>query len=280
MSGKTVGLLHPGQMGVTIGAAAKQAGNEVLWVSRDRGPATRERAGNAVLSQREELSQLVEAADIIISVCPPDAAMTLAQQVAAHRFTGVYVDANAIAPTTARQIGEIVESKSARFVDGGIIGPPATRAGVCRLYLSGPAAGTVASIFIGSLLDARVVAKHAGQASALKMAYAAWTKGSDAMVLAIRALAAREGVDGALLEEWALSQPGLIERSIEAAAGSAPKGWRFAGEMREIASTFSACKLPDGFHQGAADIYDRLSGFKNKTEPAPTIDEVVGELLR
>ena len=264
MSALTVGLLHPGEMGVSVGAAAKAGGNEVLWASRGRGSVTRQRAGDAALTERNEITELLEESGMVVSVCPPHAANAVAREVASHDYAGIYIDANAISPGSAREIGRIVAAGGAQFVDGGIIGPPATKPGVCRVYLSGKDADTVAAIFRGSFLDARVVGQQPGQASALKMAYAAWTKGSDALVLAIRALAAREGVDAALVEEWALSQPGLTDRSIEAAAGSAPKGWRFAGEMREIASTFSACELPDGFHRAAADIYDRLHAFKNK----------------
>ena len=249
-------------------------------MSCDRGPATRERASTAGFAERGELTELLEAAEMVISVCPPHAATALATQVAAHGYTGIYLDANAVSPQTSRRIGVIVNEGGADFVDGGIIGPPATKPGVCRLYLSGAQAHRVASRFTGSFVDARVVADQPGQASALKMAYAAWTKGSDALVLAIRALATREGVDSALVAEWALSQPGLCDRSIDAAAGSAPKGWRFAGEMREIANTFGACDLPSGFHEASAAVYDRLVGFKNQSDPPPSVDEVVGELLK
>jgi len=136
----------------------------------------------------------------------------------------------------------------------------------------------VANLFSESMLDARVIGAEPGSASALKIAYAAWTKCSDALILAIRALAAIEGVDKALLEEWALSQPGLERRSIQAAAVSAPKAWRFAGEMREIAATFDAAGLPSGFHDAATDIYERLAPFKNCTDPPPPVTAVVNTL--
>ena len=210
-------------------------------------------------------------------MCPPHAAIGLAREVACHCYKGVFVDANAISPHSARQIGDIVNTGGASFVDGGIIGPPATQAHVCRLYLSGAQAETVAALFSGSLLDARVVSGQPGQASALKMAYAAWTKGSDALVLAIRALATQEGIDTVLLEEWTLSQPGLAERSNAAAADSAPKAWRFAAEMREIANTFEASGLPRGFHQASAEIYDQLEDFKH--HDAPSVNQVVRAII-
>ncbi len=126
MGGQTVGLLHPGEMGVSIGAAAKAGGHEVLWVSRDRGPETRERALRAAFTQRDDLSEVLEAVEVVIGVCPPHAAKHLAEQVASHNYSGIYLDANAISPQTARQIGDVVSAGGARFVDGGIIGPPAS----------------------------------------------------------------------------------------------------------------------------------------------------------
>ena len=229
-------------------------------------------------SDKTSLSELASSSDFIISVCPPDAATALAKSVAATGFAGVYVDANAVSTGTARELAAIVENSGARFVDGGIIGPPAHRQGTTRLYLSGDEAATVASAFQGSILEAIAIDTRPGAASALKMCYAAWTKGSAALLTAIRALALAEGVEGALLEEWSISQQGLDARSTAAARNNAFKAWRFAGEMREIAATFEASGLPGEFHTGAADIYERLAGFKD-CDPAPELTELMQTIL-
>ncbi|MBI2989074.1 MAG: NAD(P)-dependent oxidoreductase [Deltaproteobacteria bacterium] len=265
-------------MGVTIGAAAATSGARVVWASHQRSEATQKRARQAGLADVENLANVVQASDVVLAVCPPHAALDLARSVAEHSFSGIYVDANAVSRATAQQIGEAVTKAGASFVDGGIIGSPAKRAGTTRLYLSGARASEVANLFSGSMLDARAIGEKPGAASALKMAYAAWTKCSEALILAIRALAAIEGVDKALLEEWALSQPDLERRSIRAAAASAPKAWRFVGEMREISATFKAAGLPTGFHDAAADIYERLASFKNCTDPPPAVTAVVDML--
>src|SRR5207244_227396 len=181
-------------MGVTIGAAAATSGVRVIWASRQRSKATQERAKQAGLADVENLTNVVRTSDIILSVSPPHAALELAQRVANHGFTGIYVDANAISRATAEQIGEIVSKAGASFVDGGIIGSPVKRAGTTRLYLSGDRAPEVAELFSASMLDARTIGVVPGAASALKVAYAAWTKCTDALVLAIRALAAHEGI--------------------------------------------------------------------------------------
>jgi len=276
---KTVALLHPGNMGVTIGAAATTSGARVIWASNQRSQATRQRAEQAGLVDVGPLSAAIEASDVILSVCPPHAALEVARTVAQHGFKGIYVDANAISRATAEQIGEIVAQGGADFVDGGIIGPPVKQAGTTRLYLSGARAREVTELFSASMLDARAIGDESGAASALKIAYAAWTKCSDGLILAIRALATHEGVDEALLAEWSLSQPDLARRSLRAAAVAAPKAWRYVGEMREIAATFERAGLPTGFHHAAADLFERLAPFKDCTNEPPTVAAVTEAVL-
>lgn len=269
----TVGVLHPGEMGSAVGAAAAAGGARVLWVSHGRGGGTRARAEADRLADAGTLARLVGESTVIVSVCPPASALDVAGEVAALGFRGTYVDANAIAPATARKVGAVVEAAGARFVDAGIIGPPPRRPGLARLYLSGPGASDVAALFRAGLLEAITVDGPVGAASALKMAYAGWNKGSQALLLAIRALAMHEGVDAVLLAEWQRSMPDLPGRSERAVASNVRKAWRFVGEMEEIAATFAAAGLPEGFHQAAAEVYRRLSGWKDTPEP-PSVAEV------
>ena len=278
MTIKTIALLHPGNMGSTIGAAAAASGARVVWASERRSKASRERAKRAGLIDVETLTHALGESDVVLSVCPPHAALEVAESVAQYKFKGIYIDANAISRATAVQVGKIVSKAGASFVDGGIIGAPVKKAGTTRLYLSGTRAPEVAELFSASMLDARAIGPEPGAASALKVAYAAWTKCTDALLLAIRALAAHEGIDQALLEEWSISQPDLERRCQRAAAVAVPKMWRYVGEMEEIAETFRAAGLPGGFHLAAAEICQRLAPFKDQTEPAPTVPSVVAAI--
>jgi len=273
----TVGLLHPGEMGGVVGRVARAAGARVLWTSAGRSGASRARAAGAGLEDAGALADVVRASDVILSVCPPHGALDVARAVAAERFTGLFVDANAVSPETTREIGRIVEKGGARFVDGGIVGPPPETPGTTRLYLSGAAAAEVARLFAGTALEPVVVEGGPGAASAVKAAYAAWNKGWMALVMAVRALARAEGVEPTLLAEWERSQPGLVARSQAAAAGSARKAWRWIGEMEEIAAAFAADGLPDGFHLAAAEIYRRMERYRDAAE-APSIEEVARAL--
>ena len=275
MNIKSVALLHPGNMGVTIGAAAATSGARVLWASNQRSAATRARAQQAGLTDVERVAEAVRQSEVVLSVCPPHGAVDLARTVTATGFNGIYVDANAVSRATAEEIGRIISASAASFVDGGIIGSPVRQAGTTRLYLSGEHAVEIAALFSRSMLDARAIGAQPGAASALKVAYAAWTKCTDALVLAIRAYADHEGVDQALLDEWRISQPALEKKCTRAAAVAVPKAWRYVGEMREIAEAFQAAGLPTGFHYAAAEICERLAPFKDQTDPGPTVTAVV-----
>ena len=253
MAAATVGLLHPGEMGAAVGAVLRGRGDRVVWASKGRTAETRERAEEAGLEDAGSVEELVRRSDVILSVCPPHAALEVAGAVAG--FKGVFVDANAIAPGTAREVEAVIAAGGGDCVDGGIVGAPPRAAGTTRLYLSGPEAESVARLFTGSVVDARVLPGEVGTASALKMTYAAWTKGTAALLLAIGELARAEGVEPALHEEWRISLPDLPERSQRAARSAHAKGWRWVGEMEEIAATFEAAGLPDGFHRAAAEVY-------------------------
>jgi 3-hydroxyisobutyrate dehydrogenase-like beta-hydroxyacid dehydrogenase len=250
----TVGLLHPGEMGAAVGQCLTMTGHRVLWWPGGRSPASAKRAAAAGLTPVDEagadeagadeagadeagadeagadpaaggagagLSRLAAEADVIISIVPPHGAVELAQRVAGAGFGGVYTDANAISPATAREVARIVSAGGAAYVDGGIIGTPPVAPGFIRLYLSGARAAEVQQLFAGSPADVRVLGPDPAAASALKMAYASWTKGSSALLLAARALARADGVEEALLAEWQLSQAALAQRSDRAAAAAA-----------------------------------------------------------
>ena len=272
----TVCMLHPGEMGSAVARTARAGGARVLWISAGRGEATRKRADAAGLEDVGTLRDALRAAEFVLSVCPPHAAVTVAESVAAHGFRGVYLDANAVSPDTTRRVGSIVEAAGATFVDGGIVGPPPATGGSTRLYLSGPNAGRVAELFAGSPLAAIVLDGPAGAASALKMCYAAWNKGASLLLAGICALADHEGVASALTAEWRLSQPEAFRR-LDHVAASARKAWRWTAELEEIAATFAGAGLPAGFGKAGADVCRRLESFKDARGTA--IEEVVAALL-
>lgn len=272
-----IGFLHPGEMGVSLAASAQNTGHTVYWASQGRSADTRQRAEQIGMSDAQTLAQLCDTCTVIVSVCPPDAAEALAEQVAATGFRGLYVDANAISPARARRIDQRMHDHGATFVDGSIIGGPAWKPGTTWLSLSGAAAEQAAALFAAGPLETKVVGDSAGTASALKMCYAAYTKGSTALLCAVLGAADALGVGDALTQQWVQDGRGFDEEAEKRARGVTRKAWRFEGEMREIADTFAGAGMPDGFHRAAADVYARLAGLKG-ADPLPTLDAVLAAL--
>jgi len=274
---RRLGLLHPGAMGASVGAAARSNQHTVFWASAGRSASTSARARRANLQDAGTVAELVKSSEIVLAVCPPDAAEEVAHEIADLGFSGVYVEGNAISPDRTRTIQRIVEKGGAHYVDGGIIGGPAwTHEAKTHMYLSGPRAQEVAACFAGSPLITPVISERIGAASAVKMGYAAYTKGTTALLTAILGMVEKEGVRAELASQWGNT---FTEQTVRRVCANTAKAWRFVGEMHEIAATFKGAGLPGGFHEAAAEVYERLEAFKDHSEP-PAIEAVLEALLK
>jgi len=132
-----IGILHPGAMGAAVGNALKPVAGAVIWAAAGRSLTTSKRAETADLIGVPDVAELARRADVIISVCPPDAARAVAQEVAPllDRPGQLFVDANAVSPATVTGIAELLGAE--RVVDGAIIGPPAWEPGRTVVWLAG-----------------------------------------------------------------------------------------------------------------------------------------------
>lgn len=272
----TIAMLHPGAMGARIGELLVGAGHRVTWATAGRSPATQARADAAGLDPVPDLAAAVSGADVVISLCPPGAAMAVAGEVADAGFAGTYVDANAVAPRTVRAIAELLPGT----VDGSVVGGPPVDADEhpTRLYLAGPRADDVAGMFDDDALEVVVVADAAvGAASAVKVGFAGWTKTTAALLVALRAYARAEGVEDVVVAEWERSLPGIAARSARV-EGLAAKAWRFEGELREHAAAFRDRGVPAGFHEAAALVCAELAGLRHATDVS--VDDVLDLLAR
>ena len=274
-----IGILHPGEMGVSIAASAINSGHEVYWVSDNRSDKTRQRAEKHNLVDIVSLSQLCQTSEIIFSVCPPHSAEDVAKSVIERGFKGYYLDANAISPQRALKIGNMMASNGIHFIDGGIIGGPAWNPKETWLYLSGKDVKVIADCFTSGPLETKIIGDEIGKASALKMCYAAYSKGTTALLAAILATAESLGVRDELYGQWNMDDPSFSEQANRRTTRVTAKAWRFEGEMHEIAATFQEAGLPNGFHEAAAEIYHRLAGFKYSTE-TPSLEDVLNTLQK
>jgi 3-hydroxyisobutyrate dehydrogenase-like beta-hydroxyacid dehydrogenase len=255
----TVALMAPGDMGHAVGAMLHHHGLRVITCLEGRSARTRALAQKAGIEAVADEDGLVGEADMLLSILVPAQAENLARRIAAAlqrtRSSLLYVDCNAVAPETARRIGVLVEAAGARFVDAGIIGPP-PKASTRTLFYASGAHGAAFAVLRDFGLDVRPVSGRPGDASAVKMCYAALTKGTTALMTELAVAAERLGVADALRAEFAESQQAALERMGRAVPAMVPKAHRWVGEMEEIAQTFEACGLTPKIFLGAAELYD------------------------
>lgn len=279
MTKQKIGILHPGEMGISIAASAQNSGNTVFWDSSGRSQKTHERAGQFGLIEAGSLASLCENCSILISVCPPHAAEEVANQVLAHSFTGLYVDANAISPQRATRINQSLTAAGVNFVDGGIIGGPAWKPDSTWLYLSGQEAEKAAALFSAGPLETSVIGNKPGKASSLKMCFAAYTKGTTALLCAILATAEALDVRDELTHQWSRNNSDFTTEAEKRVTRVTAKAWRFAGEMDEISATMREAGIPGEFHGAAANIYRRLASYKDAPS-TPALEDVLAALLQ
>lgn len=271
-----VGVLHPGSMGATVAAQARLGGAEVLWCPTERSSATRDRAAKYGLTAAGSLGELVERADVILSICPPAHAEDVAVEVSAYPFAGIYVDANAIAPATMARVSAVMSCTEATVVDGSVIGSPPSATKSPRLYLSGPqeALPPVAALFDGTAVQAHTLPGGIGRASALKLAYSSYQKASRVLATVSYALARDYGVEGELLDiAEGRSTSYLAETAYIPKV--AARSWRWGPEMDEVASALREAGLPTDLAEASASIMRRWDSLR---DAPPSIPEALEQL--
>ncbi|MEU3400692.1 DUF1932 domain-containing protein [Streptomyces filamentosus] len=263
MDQPTVGILHPGSMGAAVAACATINAAAVLWCDTGRSTASAARAARFGLTPVAELAELLDRSDIVISLCPPAAAEDLARDIAAHRFAGVYVEANAINPERAQRIAALLEP-DATVVDGGVVGSPPVGGKTPTLYLSGPIGETerIEVLFAGTAVRTAVLGTKVGQASALKLSYAAFQKTSRVLVALAVGMAREHGVDQELIEVASRRTDSYLAEP-EYVAKTAARAWRWGPELEEAADALAAAGLPPEMLRAAASTLARWNGAKD-----------------
>lgn len=256
-----VAVIAPGMMGSVVANRLTDRGVEVRSLLAGRSAATQARAKAAAMADATEDG--IAACDFILSIVPPGEALGLAERLApAMRATGkkpVYVDCNAVAPSTVLRIARVVQETGAVFVDGGIIGPPpAPDSKNTRIYLSGDAASRV-TVLRDFGLNMPVQEGPIGAASAMKLSYAGFTKGFTALGAAMMLAATRAGTADALIAEMTVSQPLLLGWLTRQMPKMPDKAYRWVAEMEEISTFVGEDPAGAQFYAAAARFYERIA---------------------
>ena len=260
---KNVGVVSPGDMGQAIAKRIKEAGFNVYTALDGRSERTRTLAREVGLTDCGSMEKLVSTCELVISVLNPGEALNVARQVAAAtKKTGrkiAFAELNAVSPQTAKDADRMIRDARGMFIDGGIIGsPPRGEKDKPRIYVSGPDAYLMEKIKHPNL-QIRVMSERVGDASAIKMCYAASTKGATALAVELLVAARKLGVEQALEKELRESRNDAFEGHMKAIAGMPPKAYRWVPEMQEIAKTFGEVGLTRRIFEGATDIYAMIA---------------------
>ena len=275
MSLKTIAIMSPGSMGSAVGKAIKSHGFSVITSLEGRSKRTKQLAHAAGIENVGNLSNLVQNSDLILSILVPSEAHQFAERIS-HVLKNtnskvIFADCNAISPDSTRQIGNTIISSGGDFIDGGIIGGPPSETDSPRFYVSGPNALQMTKLD-GKGIAVKFIDKNIGSASAMKMCYAALTKGTSTLHIALLAAAEMLGVSNELELELEYSQRDTLNKMSTGISRIPSNAHRWIGEMDEIASTFKSVGVPQGFHQGAAEIYRLLNKTDFANETPETID--------
>ncbi len=262
MKFRNIGIISPGDMGQGIALSLKNSGYAVHTALDGRSERTRALAREAGLNDCGSMPRLIETCEVVLSILNPAAAIDNARAVAtamkACGHSRLFVDCNAVAPQTVTEIAAIITTAGGDCIDAGIIGPPPRGKARMRMYVSGPRAALLEQIATAGI-DVRVMSERIGDASAIKMCYASYTKGAVALGVEMLMTARRLGVDAALdrelRESLAESRNWIISRSTS----MPPKAYRWVPEMLEIAKTFEGAGLTPRMLQGAADMYAMIA---------------------
>ena len=276
MTQKTIAILSPGDMGGGVGAALARHGHDVIACVAGRSHETRARAERSGFRLAPDLDALLAAAELVLSILPPEAAVGLARDVAAAmRRSGSappYADCNAVSPETARAMSALFEGTGAPFIDAGIIGfSPRPDGPPTRFYVSGETAG-VMDVLDGKDMSVRCVGPEIGCASAVKMCYASITKGTNALHTAAMTVADALGVGETVRAEIDESLPAVMKHMRGAIPRLPADAGRWVGEMEEIASTYASAGVTPRFHQGAAETFRLLDSTPYGRETRETMD--------
>lgn len=261
-----VALLHPGAMGSRLGGELVAGGHEVRWLAEGRSPASVVRAERDGLRPTAAAGALLDGADMVLSVLPPQFAVEVARLVSDAGFSETYLDANPLSPDVLEEVRQLVTGPGATFVDGGVVGPPPRSGASTNLYLAGESSAVVKvrALFADTAVTAVVVGDRVGQASAAKQAYALFNKGRMVLAASAARLAAAHGVSGVLAGESLRPGADLLGELDDVLDGLAEAGWRWGPELDQIADALAASGIDGSVARAlAAD----LRGFGSA--PAP-----------
>ena len=272
----TIGIMGPGDMGHSVARVLTNAGFKVVTILNGRSKLSCIRAKRSNMLDLSDLKELVSVSDFILSIMPPEQALNFAKEITkvfevADKLP-TFVDCNAISPDITLAMAKLVNNTGANFLNVGIIGPPPGRGVKTRFYASGVDVDALQFI---NQNEIRLVplGEDIAKASAVKMCYAALTKGTMTLHASVLIVAELLGVSDEVQHEFRENQKFYWKAMNKQVSMLGCDAARWAGEMDQISATFSSVGITKNFHQGAADIFRLIDSSPLGNETRETYDQ-------
>lgn len=299
MPSTTIAVLSIGQMGLGISSLLIAHSYRVITNVSDRSAATQDRAKFANIECVSSDEEVVAQADVVLSIVPPRDAVATAERIVAASKKSTsgkelwYFDLNAVSPSTARSIEQLLKPcANTKFVDGGIIGGPPSLSSSTNSWTKPGIPISSPHVYpdetFSSVLNMRNVGTEIGKASGLKCCFAALSKGFTALALQSFSTASSLGVYDELQDYLADNNASAGERARKSVVGCVPKAYRWVEEMNQIGECFAAeggweerakvFREIAGVYSGLADVVEK-EGIENMKDTQGVV-EVLGRGLR
>jgi 3-hydroxyisobutyrate dehydrogenase-like beta-hydroxyacid dehydrogenase len=263
-----IGFIGFGEAGFHIALGLRGAGvsgvcaYDINARAPGSGDKIRRRAGEAEVPLLESNAELAAASDVLLSTVTANRGMEAAEQTAP--FLGsrhIYADLNSVSPALKQTIGELVESRGARFVEAAIMSPVPRHGAAVPMFLGGVHAREFADLLSPYGMRLEVISELIGAASAVKMCRSVVVKGLEALMLECVLGSVPYGADErvfATLDEtfpgmdWKKLASYMIGRVVE-------HGERRAREMEEVAATLRSIGVEPIMAEATARRQDWLA---------------------
>jgi 3-hydroxyisobutyrate dehydrogenase-like beta-hydroxyacid dehydrogenase len=206
-----LGLLGFGEVGYTFAKGILEKGSACQVYTHDvcqndgwKGEQIRARAAEAKAMLVDSVEDLVRNSDIILGIVPSKASNSAAKTIAQFLTSGqAYCDLSSASPPVKKEAAQILQSCKGTFVDGAIMGAMSAYGFKVPIFVSGEGAEQATGELKKVGFNLTNVGPEPGNASAVKMLRASFTKGIEALIVETFYAASRYGSQDTLLETLA-----------------------------------------------------------------------------
>ena len=270
---KVIGVLYTGDLGSEVARLLTEVGHSVITTVQGRSEKTKLLAEKAGIPTDYSLEDIAQTADIVISLVPPDKARDVAVRFAkaCKGRSSLYVEANSVAPMTAKGIRDELRNAGIDMVDAAFFGSSQHLQSHGVLYISGGQCKALADIF-QEIMSVRVLGSEVGQASSMKMLIGGLNKGLAALFIELACAAEKGDMLQDMISNYEVLYPGIMEVIRRIIPTYPSHAVRRVAELSELAETMSWLGSSSNVIEGARTTIELIS---SSDESLQNLEEMV-----